>query len=78
MNKEGKFTGGTKPCMSYLATELCRSSRARHPAGGLTVQGKDMESSFLAEQVSTQISPRQRGLVLKLMNQPPDLTGRRY
>lgn len=59
LNKEGKLTGGTKPCRSYLAVKPCRSSQVRHPAGGLTVQGKDMESSFLAEQVSIQISPRQ-------------------
>lgn len=37
-----------------------------------------MESSFLAEQVSIQISTRQHGLVLKLMNHSSDLSGRRY
>lgn len=52
--------------MSYLAAKLW----VRHPAGGLTVQGEDMESSFLAGQVSIQMSPRQRGLVLRVMKEP--------
>lgn len=72
MNKEGKFTAGTTPCMSYLAGKLW----VRHPAGGLTVQGKDMESSFLAGQVSILMSPRQRGLVLQVMKEPAELPGR--